>query len=141
MLLAALAGGHWLPAGCAQAAYGVPPPPDHPTIVLTDFSYTPATPIRVGDTLTLTAVTNQPVSDALVLAYFAVPTGGGIELKDDGQPPDAAAGDGIWTAEQAWTAEMGPVEAGAVEASLLFSADYMWQTRSAPPLTVLEEEE
>ena len=87
---------------------------------------------------TLTAVTNQPDETAKLLAYLAVPTGGGIELKDDGQPPDAAAGDGIWTAEKTWTAEMGTVEAGPMEASLTFDAYYMWQTRYAPPLTVLE---
>lgn len=133
-------------AGCKsieppRAMYGIIPSPEHPTVRLVDFNYTPASPIRVGDTLALTAKTNLPISDAAMHAYLPAAVNPGVELRDDGQPPDLMAGDGIWSAERVWTAEMGEVESGPVWALLEFSEPYRGQELSAPSLTVLPAEE
>jgi len=120
--------------------YGMPPPSEHPTVRLTDFSYTPASPIYIGDTLVLTAVTNEPTTTASMHAYLPATVTKYVELQDDGQPPDETAGDGTWTAELVWTEELGAVEDKNVQAELSFNGRYnsqhIWQ-----PLTVLTEEE
>lgn len=123
-----------------QPDYGVPSPPSHPTVVLKDFSYTPASPILVGDTLKLTAKTNRPVADAEMYAHLPALTDKAIEMKDDGQAPDAVANDGVWTAEKTWTAEMGTADNGIVFLILGFHGEYDSQTLQRN-LTVLPEEE
>jgi len=139
MLLAFAGCGHVSPGMYDDLDYGILPPPSHPTVVLTDFSYTPASPIRIGDTLTLTAKTNLPIADAQVLVHFPDTLEGPLELTDDGRPPDALAGDGIWTGEQTWTEEMGTTDNGSVWVMLDFHGYYQSQmlTRS---MTVLPEE-
>lgn len=127
--------------GWAEPMYGMEIPPEHPTVVLTDFSYTPASPIRVGDTLTLTVTTSEPVEQALVSVRLPSLTDRYVELADDGQPPDETAGDGIWTAERLWTEEMGNPTRGAIEAELFFLTYYRQQQLWGPDLTVSYGEE
>jgi hypothetical protein len=139
LLLAGVACKYLLPV------YGVPfygsvPPREHPTVKLTDFGYTPASPIHIGDKLTLIAQTNTPVADAQVFAELPAAIPAPTQLLDDGQPPDQAAGDGIWTAEKTWTADMGPVNDGYVSVVLGFFGNYASQTLTES-LTVLPEEE
>ena len=127
------------PFGYGEAAYGAPVPPSHPTVVLTDFSYTPASPIRIGDTLTFTARTNVPTTQAEVFANLPTEVSSSVTLRDDGKFPDETAGDGIWMAQTGWTAEMGPVEDGWIYMILGFEGDYANQTLTEL-LTVLEAE-
>lgn len=140
VLLASMACKTGLPAFYAVPAYGVPPPPEHPTVRLTDFSYTPASPIHIGDSLTLTARTNIPIAEAGVVVELPASVVTEVRPADDGKPPDTAAGDGIWTAETTWTAEMGPVDQGAIYAVLIFDDYYANQTLTEP-ITVLPEED
>lgn len=120
--------------------YGSVPPREHPTVKLTDFSYTPASPIRIGDTLKLTARTNLPAADAQVFAQLPGNSGGPVELKDDGQAPDVAANDGIWTAEKTWGDELGTADNASIWVMLDFHGLYDDQML-ARTITVLEEEE
>lgn len=120
--------------------YGVPPPPSHPTVKLTDFTYTPASPIHVGDTLTLTAVTTLPLAGGSMSAYLPTTVNSSVHLMDDGQPPDLLAGDGIWAGERVWTEDMGTPTDRSVQ--LIFSTPgYFDQATSGPKLTVLPAED
>jgi hypothetical protein len=122
-----------------QLDYGVAIPPEHPTVRLTDFSYTPASPIHINDTLTLTAKTNLPIADAQVLVHFPDTVEGPIELTDDGRAPDARAGDGIWMGEKTWTEEMGTADNGSIWVTLDFHGYYDSQMLTKS-LTVLPAE-
>jgi hypothetical protein len=140
MLLAFAGCGHVSPGMYDEPDYGILPPPSHPTVILTDFSYTPASPIHINDTLTLTAKTNLPVADAQVRVHFPDTLEGPLELTDDGRPPDALAGDGIWTGEQTWTAEMGTADESSIWVTLDFDGYYNSQMLT-DSVTVLPEEE
>lgn len=120
--------------------YGVPPPPSHPTVELTDFSYSPSAPIHAGDTLTLMATTNLPVANASVRAEV-LPEGGWLPLKDDGQSPDSTAQDGIWTALYTLPATMQPTMDAYFFAVLDFDDFYWQQTRTTAKFEVLPAEE
>lgn len=120
--------------------YGVPPPPSHPTVVLTDFTYTPAGSVRVGDTLKLLATTNLPVADASMRVHVS-PVGEKVILNDDGEPPDEAALDGTWTAQYTWPQEEGPAADAYFRASLRFNEYYMWQSLTTPRFEVLPAED
>lgn len=120
--------------------YGVPPPQSHPTVVMTDFSYSPSAPVRAGDTLTLTATTNRPIADASISAS-ARPASGKVVLRDDGQPPDAVASDGLWTAEYTWPADAEPTTEACFFIQLEFDEYYMWQTLYSEKFEILPAEE
>jgi len=122
-------------------AYGVPPPKEHPTVKLVDFTYEPASPILAGDKLTFTAQTNEPVQRASIYIDTLPAPYLDFILADDGRPPDETESDGTWTAELEWDEELGPVEDLEIRAILDFYAAHLSQTMSAPPLTVLPEDE
>jgi hypothetical protein len=132
-------------AGCQSGYkitndYGVPPPPSHPTVELTDFTYTPASPIHIGDTLTLTAVTTLPLADGSMRASLPTTINRNVALNDDGWPPDQTAGDGIWTGEQMWMEDMGTPSDGVIHL-VLSTPGYFDQAKFGPRLTVLPAEE
>lgn len=135
-LLAGCKGG----LGRVADEYGPPPPQSHPTVVLTDFSYSPSVPIHAGDTLTLTATTNLPVTGAGMKAEV-LPGGGWVPLRDDGQSPDSTAQDGIWTALYTLPATMQPTMDAFFFAVLDFDDFYWQQTRTTAKFEVLPAEE
>ena len=141
MALLALLSGCKGAGGWAEPMYGMEIPPVHPTVVLTDFSYSPASPIRVGDTLRLEVTTSEPIEHVLVVVQLPSLTDGYVQLQDYGQPPDEVAWDGIWTAELLWTEEMGNPTRGHIEAELHFLGNYTPQFLEGPDLTVLPTEE
>jgi hypothetical protein len=137
----------WLAgAGCMAgltACYGPPslPPPHDPTVVLLDFSYTPASPVRVGDTLTLHATLNHTTHAGWMSAVFKNFKFVSVDLLDDGLPPDDLADDGVYSGRITWGPELGNGKGLRVFAELQWFDDYEGQTRDAPPLTVLPAEE
>ena len=138
--LLALLSGCKSPGGYLTPDYGMPMPPQHPTVVLTDFSYSPVSPIRVGDTLTVKAITSEPIMRAAILVHLPAKVDGDLELRDDGQPPDETAQDSTWTAEIIWTEEMGVVQDGVTWAMLAFQDFYDSQMLMGS-LTVLSSED
>jgi hypothetical protein len=120
--------------------YGVPPPPEHPTVQLMDFSHTPSEAIHAGETTTLTATTNLPISEARIRA-FPKPQGEGVTLLDDGQPPDEVAGDAVWTADYTWPADSEPTSEAYFYVKLSFDDYYMFQTLYSEKFEVLPAEE
>ncbi|MBN2081611.1 hypothetical protein JW859_05305 [bacterium] len=142
ILLLTLAGACHSSGTCAGvvADYGVFPPRTHPTVEFTSFSYTPASPIHIGDTLTVTATTNQAVTNANMHAVLPAQENSSLVLNDDGQPPDVQAGDGIWTGERTWTASMGTSDNGSLVVMLEF-ANYEYDSQLLyGTITVLPEE-
>lgn len=128
--------------------YGPPPVEYDPTVDLSDLTYQPASPIRVGDVLTVTASLNKPVQprDGSILVEFgseAVPLSGyGVPsiafwLNDQGYSGDAVAGDGIWTSELEWLPEFGPQQDLPVSAHLQWADGHYTESAGAPSLTIL----
>jgi len=138
LLLAGAACKYLLPV-YGVPAYGSVPPREHPTVKLTDFSYTPASPVHIGDKLTLIAQTNMPVADAQVYAELPAAIPSPIQLMDDGREPDALAADGIWTGEETWTEEMGTADNSSIWVTLDFQGNYNSQMLTTS-ITVLPEE-
>ena len=132
--------------GCAvavTACYGVPslPPPHDPTVVLLDFSYTPASPIHVGDTLTLRATLNKHMHAGWMQAVFKNFKFASVDLLDDGVAPDDLAEDGVYSGSMSWEPELGNGKGLRVFAELQWFDDYEGQQLDAPPLTILPAEE
>jgi hypothetical protein len=132
--------------GCAvavTACYGVPslPPPHDPTVVLQDFSYSPASPIHVGDTIQLTATLNHHTSAGLLQAVFKHHKLAVANLNDRGEAPDTLPEDGVYCGQLEWTAELGDGKDLRVYAELLWFDDYDSLLRDAAPLTILPTEE
>jgi hypothetical protein len=131
-----------------QPAYGITPPPHDSSVVLQDFSYTPASPIHGGDTLLLTAQLNKPTEAAYLDVNIGTPahpvTGYPtltIYLRDDGVAPDATALDGVWSAELPWAGMPAPLADLPVTAELHWQDGYPGQHLDGPALSVLPEEE
>jgi hypothetical protein len=154
-LLAVLAGlaGCSVPVG-GEALYGPPSAPGDPTVAITDFSYTPAGPIYLGDKVRFTARLNkQPPRDQinwLVLrlggAAFAMANPSAVYpdylyLNDSGLDGDTAANDLIFSKEMEWGAPYTPV------AGLPVVVEWDWWDstpdlqRIGPPLTIIDPEE
>ena len=109
LVVSTLAGCGWLIPMDGEGAYGVEPPttnPD-PTLEIVSLTYTPANPITLGTAIVFTATLNHP-SEAASSVYVII--GEGMDLlplessfypatglRDDGQAPDVAAGDGVYT--------------------------------------------
>lgn len=141
---ALLAGCDWGQMG-ARNMYGVylPPQPHDPTVTLDSLSYTPASPIRIGDTLQLTAT----ASHATVAGYVVVIVDKGhhdtfaVALRDDGQAPDDVAADGVWRGAAPWPAQFGTCSKALLTAYLRWYDGADGGSLRAPNLTVLPAEE
>jgi hypothetical protein len=138
LFLTALLAGCNKPVG--QCDYGIVMPAMPPTIVLTDLTYQPPGPIRVGDNLTLLATTSQPDSGARVSVH-AWPVDEEIVLQDDGKPPDSLALDGIWTAPYTWPLDAEPTGNAYFRAHLELDDTYRPQSTSTPYFEVLPTED
>jgi hypothetical protein len=129
--------------------YGPAPVVHDPTVAVTDFSYEPASPIQVGDTLRFTATTNRPFSgwegEIRVLIgskptsplnepeSFAVE----VQLNDYGLEADQVGSDGLWTGELTWAVDYGSRQDLPVAAHLEWADGYVAAPVLAAPLTVL----
>jgi hypothetical protein len=123
-------------------AYGMSPPVHDSTVQITDFSYTPASPVHAGEQITFTLTLNKPTSAGGV--YVALgPEPGTVKqgLTDDGYAPDALAGDGVYTGIGVWQPSLPLVENTPVTAHLIWYDGAAGQTREGLPLTVLAAEE
>jgi hypothetical protein len=136
VVLLAVSGGAIVTCG----AYGMPIPHD-PTVVLQDFSYTPASPIRVGDTLRLTATLNHTTYAGWLEAVFKHHKLAAVQLRDDGTAPDEVDGDGVYTGELTWSAELGDGKDLPVWVELNWDDGFAGQRQEAAPLTILPTEE
>lgn len=135
LMLAWIAGCH-MPGG--QADYGVQAPPHDPTVELIDFSYTPASPIHVGDTLTFTATLNHHSVSSDLVVRLGEPPVDMVPLNDTGYPPDVTANDGVYTGNLIWTPELGPASGMLITLQMLWFDGPPYMERTAPPLTVGE---
>jgi hypothetical protein len=136
VLAALLSGGAFVNCG----AYGAPSPHDS-TVVLQDFSYTPASPIHVGDTLRLTARLNHSTYAGNLQAVFKHHKLAAVQLRDDGYGPDETASDGEYTGELEWGAQLGSGIDLPVWVELNWEDGWEGQRLSAPDLTILPGEE
>ena len=136
LTLLALLGGS--AAGCSCPAYGTPftPPPHDPTVQLIDFSYSPPSPIHLGDSLTLTARLNHYAEGCELDARYGDPIVYLAPLYDDGYPPDATARDGVYTGMLVWTPQLGLGENMPVSLKLEWYDGTPGITRNTAPLTV-----
>jgi len=133
-------------------AYGDVPPKHDPKVEITDFTYTPASPIRINDKLTFSASLNKSIdsSVARVVAEIgseAVPLAGYSEvsivawLNDYGADGDETAGDGIWTTELKWSPDFGAQQDAPVSGHLQWADGYRTDPIAFEPLTVLPAED
>lgn len=133
--------------------YGPPPVEHDPSIEFADFSYQPASPIRIGDTLQFRATTSKPFSgyegeirvvigdeQLAPLIGSDAPTVN-VLLNDHGLEADEVEGDGVWTGELVWLAEYGPQQDLPVEAHLHWLDGYVTAPVLGAPLTVLPAED
>ncbi len=130
------------PRQIAQPVYGAPlvkygPPPIMFELEVKSFNCTPASPVRVGDTLVFTAEL-EPADNLRVEIYGSMAAQAlQLRLHDDGQVPDAAAGDNVFSGSAVWQAEYG---SGSARISLDASGDQQGQPASGSaelPLEVL----
>ena len=141
MALAGAAGCTGVPAyGVVYPMYGPAVPPHDPSVVLQDFTYTPASPIHVGDQLTLQAHLNKPTEAASLRAIVKKETLATCYLNDAGMPPDLTEGDGVYTGALVWTRELGTGKGLPVWVELSWMDGAPGQTLDGPPLTILPEE-
>ena len=123
-------------------AYGVFPPPDDSPVYITDFSYTPASPILAGDRLTFSLKLNKPVNAGTAAVYIADGSAEvHVTLFDDGEGPDGAAGDGTYTGSVVWQKAPKEVITLPVEAEVGLNNGAPSLHADGPPLTVLPNEE
>ena len=149
-LFAGCSGGTWQ-RPYATPAYGSPQPPHvdrpsapyDPTLRLTDFSYTPASPLHLGETLQLSARTNHGFTGSAVHVYVKAGENEPVYplawLRDDGQAPDDTAGDGQWHGFLEWAPSFG-LRTDALITARLWWRDHPAQVVDGPPLTVLPED-
>jgi len=127
------------PGNSSWPMYGIGEPlPHDPSVVLTEFSYTPAGPIQASDTLTFTARTNQSTDAGYVVAHVHDGSHFGryALLYDGGIAPDAAAADGVWTGTLTWQADWPTPAAAKVHAELRWDDGYKSQVLYGPRITV-----
>ena len=127
----------------ARNMYGVylPPWPHDPTVTLDSFSYSPVSPIHVGDDLIFRAVLNKPAVGATLVASVDQPSPAACYLNDQGSPPDEHANDGVYSGQANWVSERGPAANLPVWVELSWMDGAPGQTLDGPPLTVLPAEE
>lgn len=136
----------WLAGvGCmagVTACYGAPyvPLPHDPTVTIDHFTYTPASPIHVGDTLTLTATLNHPTNAGWLQATVKKPSLAQGVLYDNGIAPDSAPGDGIFTGTLEWSPPLDDGVGLPVWVELLWDDGYPGLQLGGPPLTILPPE-
>lgn len=123
------------------AAYGMPMIAHDASVVLEDFSYTPASPIHVGDTITFHAKLNHYADGAYLSVNAGQPGYFQTYLHDYGKMGDGKAGDGIYTSVVQWHAWNGSGSGIPISVDLWWDDGYTQQHLSAPPLTVLPAEE
>jgi len=141
--LAWLAGCGWDETGGGQPVYGpMPVPlPHEPDVTITDFSYAPASPIHVGDTVTFTTTLNRHTDTGHVGVTVKRLIVAATYCNDIGDEADAVAGDGVYTGQITWEATMGTGSGLPVFATLRWDDGAPGQTLAGPPLTVLPAEE
>jgi hypothetical protein len=122
------------------AMYGPPPVPHEPDVKITDFSYTPASPIRSGDTLTFRATLSRHTDAGWISVAVRKPELIRIGCNDAGFPPDETAGDGVYTGALLWDGALGTGEGLGVYAELRWNDGAPGQILGGPPLTILPEE-
>lgn len=133
-------------AGCGivpmrmRNVYGspIPPQPHDPTVELVDFSYTPQSPIHLGDTLTFTATLNHHASGCILKAYAREQGLTLAYLNDNGISPDTTANDGIYTGMFTWEQEMDTAADIPINFQLVWSDGAPGLDSNAAPLTVEE---
>ncbi|GEM_PF-2176416 len=133
--------------------YGPPPVEHDPAVQIADFTYQPASPIRVGDTLRFIATTSKSFDGygadvyAIIGDEQSAPLIGcetptlGVWLNDYGVEADEVAADGVWTGEREWLEDYGPQQNLPVAAHLYWTDNYVTEAVHAAPLTVLAAED
>jgi hypothetical protein len=148
---ALLAGCHAVDPGW-QPLYGVEPPtePPVPDLAFTSFTYEPASPVNAGEVITFTAALNKPFSDGSVMISIVVDDAQLYRLHgdrlytgllDNGEAPDAVAGDGVFTGS--WQV---PAVLGGLDGLPVIARVEWWSSAQAPyffgePLTVVDSTE
>lgn len=126
--------------GCDRMMYGMPPPDHERDVTITDFSYSPASPIHVGDTLTFRATLTRPTAAGFVCAVVSIPEAVRVRCNDEGLPPDEVAGDSVYSGALVWDSALGTGSEQLVYAEIKWYDGTWWPPRSAAPLTVLPAE-
>ena len=121
-----------------QPAYGVTPPPHDPTVQITDFSYTPSSPIHRGDTLTFTAKLSRPAPGNALEVVLGDPARNFAALRDDGLAPDDHANDGVYRGTAVWKYSFGLAQDEPVKVQMTWSDGVPGGELAGPPLTVEE---
>lgn len=131
------------PAYGGQALYGPPPIPlpHEPDVTITDFSYTPASPIHLGETLTFSATLSRHTDAGWISAVVKKPELASAYCNDLGLAADAAPGDGIYTGTLDWEPPLSTGTSLPVYAELVWEDGAPGPTLDAPPLTILAAEE
>ena len=128
----------WVPAYGAVPLYGMPPTPHDPTVQITDFSYEPASPVRIGDTLTFTTTLNHATNGAYLQVVIGEPPVNFAMLNDYGIAADAHAYDGIYSGLLEWTPAFGPIANEPMVVHLSWEDGAPGLELAGPPLTVEE---
>jgi hypothetical protein len=110
LLATGFAGCSWFTIGGGGPAYGMPIVP----LDIKSFSYTSASPVHVGDTLTFIAELEPAGSRTAVVYAGNVAPRFRVQLHDDGQTPDAAEGDDVFSGSGPWLAANGTGETQAL---------------------------
>ena len=149
LLRLALVAAAWL-AGChtpifspaygMQPLYGIDWPPHDPTVAITDFSYTPQSPVHIGDTLSFTTTLNHATDGANLEVAIGQSAVQYAMLQDYGWAPDARAHDGIYSGTLEWQPAFGPITNQPVVVRLIWYDGYPGLELAGPPLTVEEQE-
>ena len=121
-----------------QPAYGVTPPPHDPTVQITDFSYSPSSPIRLGDTLTFTAQLSHPAQGSSLEVVLGDPAVNFAPLRDDGRAPDDIANDGVYRGTALWKPSFGLAQDKPVKVQMTWYDGAPGGELAGPPLTVEE---
>jgi hypothetical protein len=154
VLCAALAGcsGHRYIETYSIVDYGGPPPKHDPTVEITDFTYTPASPIHINDKQTFTATLNNSMrrdepSIVVEIGSELQPVEGyagpviSLRLSDGGRSREEETGDGIYSWGYWWLSPRSPQQDIPVTVHLEWADGYHSDPVYAEPLTVLPAEE
>jgi hypothetical protein len=153
-MTAALAGcsGHRYEEIYLTPDYGLPPPKHDPTVEITDFTYTPASPIHINDKQTFTATLNRAdqtgyPSLVVEIGSEAEPVVGyagpiiSFRLSDGGRSHDEETGDGIYSWGYWWLNPRSPQQDIPVTVHLEWADGYHSEPVAAESLTVLPAED